>query len=329
MSDGRRLHRNNAAEWAMVIALTPLAWAVRAVGALRRRPGTEPSVAPAGSPAATEPPALAYAEAPPGPSIERQPKEVRVDLGRCSPVEVVTAFVSAAAVPAYAAVAVVLPAVRPTGAFEWIMLPIWLVGSVVWLVSLSRTRGEPTVIVADADWVTARGPRAYADQYATARAVRFAVRRRGLPWMSQLDVRGPGGAVSGGDWTTLAVAADRATLLAAADALNAWVGPAPAVPADLRRVRRRRRAALAAVGFASIAAAAGLACFGFALPYEMKGRADLLFGAAIVVAVAPMAAFFIWAEERGSRGPLDRNGEPLAAVPVLCDKETSAYLETP
>ena len=25
----RRLHRNNAAEWAMVIALTPVAWVIR------------------------------------------------------------------------------------------------------------------------------------------------------------------------------------------------------------------------------------------------------------------------------------------------------------
>ncbi len=41
MSD--RLHRNNAAEWAMVIALTPVAWAVRLWARLRRpvRPDVE------------------------------------------------------------------------------------------------------------------------------------------------------------------------------------------------------------------------------------------------------------------------------------------------
>jgi hypothetical protein len=32
-----RLHRNNAAEWAMVYALTPVFWAVRAWALLRRR----------------------------------------------------------------------------------------------------------------------------------------------------------------------------------------------------------------------------------------------------------------------------------------------------
>ena len=38
-----RLHRNNAAEWAMVFALTPLAWAVRLWDKVRRRPeATEP-----------------------------------------------------------------------------------------------------------------------------------------------------------------------------------------------------------------------------------------------------------------------------------------------
>ena len=32
-----RLHRNNAAEWAMVIALTPVAWVVRLWGRMRHR----------------------------------------------------------------------------------------------------------------------------------------------------------------------------------------------------------------------------------------------------------------------------------------------------
>ena len=31
-----RLHRNNAAEWAMVYALTPIFWTVRLWGRLRR-----------------------------------------------------------------------------------------------------------------------------------------------------------------------------------------------------------------------------------------------------------------------------------------------------
>ena len=32
-----RLHRNNAAEWAMVIVLTPVAWLCRLAGELSRR----------------------------------------------------------------------------------------------------------------------------------------------------------------------------------------------------------------------------------------------------------------------------------------------------
>lgn len=45
-----RLHRNNAAEWVMLIALTPIAWTLRLMRKLRApRASTEPSGPTAGS----------------------------------------------------------------------------------------------------------------------------------------------------------------------------------------------------------------------------------------------------------------------------------------